>query len=269
VIPAASSRCRASAPCGERSLHTRPPLHALSSPHFAPGASPTPSPAPATQLRLPPAPPRVCTCCRRRPSRARRSAGGRERQGLHHPAALTLSSSGAGCMSSEGRRSSELRPLEHSLGKSVARLRCLTARGHKPAATPRGARARATSKDWSSPRGGAAEASAEWRAQGNARDQSSGEDLPDKLGGRSRSLVGRRYQLHQRRAATRSRRPGGGGLDRGVARRYASRATADLRSTRSREGGRRTSCAAGAGGWVVEAPGAECGEERAWRGGRV
>lgn len=94
------SRCavtlRVSAPCGERSLHTRPPLHTLSSPHFAPGASPTPAPAPAPQLRLPPALPCVCAVSPRRPSRARRSAGGRERQGLHHPAALTLSSAGAG-----------------------------------------------------------------------------------------------------------------------------------------------------------------------------
>lgn len=44
VRPAAPSRFRVRAPCGERSLHTRPPLHALSSPHSAPGASTTQPP---------------------------------------------------------------------------------------------------------------------------------------------------------------------------------------------------------------------------------
>jgi len=62
VIPAAPSRCRASAPCGERSLHTRhaPPrsllaaLRARRIPHPCPraGAAATVATRPPTQLHV-------------------------------------------------------------------------------------------------------------------------------------------------------------------------------------------------------------------------
>jgi hypothetical protein len=114
----------------------------------------------------------------------------------------------------------------------------MTAGGQTSAPPPRGASGRATGEEHEPPRGGGAPASAAWRAPGNQETRGSGEgvvvvvidhraeDRVEKLRGRSRSLVGRRCQLHKRRSAEGSSRLGGGGLDASAERRYSFGATA-------------------------------------------